>query len=38
MWVLKIQYDTNELIQKIETDSDTEKRLAVAKGSGVGEG
>ena len=38
MWDLKIQYDTNELIYKTETDSGKEKRLAVAKGCGVGVG
>ena len=30
MWNLK--YDTNELINKTETDSDMENRLGVAKG------
>ena len=35
MWNLK--YDTNELIYKTETDSQTENRLVVAKGRGVGE-
>ena len=34
MWNLK--YDTNELIYKTETDSDTENRLAVAKGTEEG--
>ena len=32
MWNLK--YDTNKLIYETETDSDTEKRLPVAKGEG----
>ena len=34
MWNLK--YDTNELIYDTETDSQTENRLVVAKGEGVG--
>ena len=34
MWNLK--YDTNELICETETDSQTQNRLAVAKGDGVG--
>ena len=33
MWNLK--YDTNELIYKIETDSQTKNRLVVAEGEGV---
>ena len=36
VWNLK--YDTNELIYKTETDSQTENRLTVTKGEGVGEG
>ena len=32
MWNLK--YDTNELNQKTETDSQSENRLVVAKGDG----
>ena len=36
MWNLK--YDTNELINQTETDSQTENRLVVAKGEGVGGG
>ena len=32
MWNLKI--DTNELIHEREIDSDTENRLAIAKGGG----
>ena len=36
MWNLK--YDTNELIYETETDSQTERRLVVAKGGGAGRG
>ena len=37
MWNLK--YDTNECIYESETDlADTENRLAIAKGEGVGGG
>ena len=34
MWNLK--HDTNESVYKIETDSQTENRLVVAKEEGVG--
>ena len=34
MWILK--YGTNEPVSKIETDSQAENRLVVAKGEGEG--
>ena len=37
MWNLKKKYDTNELIYKIETDSQT-LRTNLPKGKGGGEG
>ena len=36
-YMQNLKYDTNELIYKTETDSQTENRLVVAKGE-VGEG
>ena len=36
-YMLNLKYDTNELIYKTETDSQTEKKLMV-RGKGVGEG
>ena len=33
--MLNIKYDTNELIYETETDSQTEKRHAVANGGGM---
>jgi len=36
MWNLK--YDTNECINERETELQTEKRLEVARGRGMGEG
>ena len=37
-YMQNLKYDTNELIYKTETDSQTENRLTVTKGEGVGEG